>query len=69
MGSEGELRMSVREVFNSHLRESFSRLPEEVGDMESEWTMSRPLLRVPGAVTRSSVLVAVTGGNPGGRQP
>ncbi|KAK3512527.1 hypothetical protein QTP70_015639 [Hemibagrus guttatus] len=30
---------SVRGVFNSHLRESFNRIPREVGDIESEWTM------------------------------
>ncbi|KAK3557951.1 hypothetical protein QTP86_003867 [Hemibagrus guttatus] len=30
---------SVRGVFNSHLRESFSQIPREVGDIESEWTM------------------------------
>ncbi|KAI3375033.1 hypothetical protein L3Q82_021548 [Scortum barcoo] len=31
---------SVREVFNSHLRQNFSQIPEkEAGDIESEWTM------------------------------
>uniref|UniRef100_A0A671U0G4 Endonuclease/exonuclease/phosphatase domain-containing protein n=1 Tax=Sparus aurata TaxID=8175 RepID=A0A671U0G4_SPAAU len=30
---------SVREVFNSHLRESFVQIPREAGDIESEWTM------------------------------
>ncbi|KAK3506799.1 hypothetical protein QTP70_028368, partial [Hemibagrus guttatus] len=30
---------SVREVFNSHLRESFNQISREVGDIESEWTM------------------------------
>ncbi|KAK7944644.1 hypothetical protein WMY93_000372 [Mugilogobius chulae] len=30
---------SVNRVFNSHLRESFSQLPEETADIESEWTM------------------------------
>ncbi|KAK7925336.1 hypothetical protein WMY93_007646 [Mugilogobius chulae] len=30
---------SVRRVFNSHLRESFSQLPGETEDIESEWTM------------------------------
>ncbi|KAI3359350.1 hypothetical protein L3Q82_002627 [Scortum barcoo] len=29
---------SVREVFNSHLRKSFSQIPREAGDIESEWT-------------------------------
>ncbi|KAI3368075.1 hypothetical protein L3Q82_026898, partial [Scortum barcoo] len=28
-----------REVFNSHLRKSFSQIPREAGDIESEWTM------------------------------
>ncbi|KAI3369506.1 hypothetical protein L3Q82_007721 [Scortum barcoo] len=30
---------SVREVFNSHLRKSFSQIPRETGDIESEWTV------------------------------
>ena len=30
---------SVREVFNSHLRESFDQIPREAGDIEFEWTM------------------------------
>ncbi|KAI3374677.1 hypothetical protein L3Q82_021249 [Scortum barcoo] len=30
---------SVREVFNSHLRKSFSQISREAGDIESEWTM------------------------------
>ena len=30
---------SVREVFNSHLRESFDQIPREAGDIESEWTI------------------------------
>ncbi|KAI3370935.1 hypothetical protein L3Q82_023490 [Scortum barcoo] len=30
---------SVREVFNSHLRKSFSQIPTEAGDIESKWTM------------------------------
>ncbi|KAI3352855.1 hypothetical protein L3Q82_019428 [Scortum barcoo] len=29
---------SVREVFNSPLRKSFSQIPREAGDIESEWT-------------------------------
>ncbi|KAL0152538.1 hypothetical protein M9458_052261 [Cirrhinus mrigala] len=29
----------VREVFNSHLRQSFNQIPREDGDIESEWTM------------------------------
>ncbi|TWW77036.1 hypothetical protein D4764_12G0004260 [Takifugu flavidus] len=31
----------VRWSFNSHLQESFDRVPGEVGDIESEWTMFR----------------------------
>ncbi|KAK3513701.1 hypothetical protein QTP70_028906 [Hemibagrus guttatus] len=31
--------LSVKGVFNSHLRESFNQIPREVGDIESEWTM------------------------------
>ena len=30
---------SVRDVFNSHLQESFGQIPREVGDVESKWTM------------------------------
>uniref|UniRef100_A0A673BKD0 Tropomodulin-3-like n=1 Tax=Sphaeramia orbicularis TaxID=375764 RepID=A0A673BKD0_9TELE len=29
----------VSTIFNSHLRESFSQIPGEAGDIESEWTM------------------------------
>ncbi len=29
----------VREIFNSHLRRSFNRIPRESGNIESEWTM------------------------------
>uniref|UniRef100_A0AAV2MSF8 Endonuclease/exonuclease/phosphatase domain-containing protein n=1 Tax=Knipowitschia caucasica TaxID=637954 RepID=A0AAV2MSF8_KNICA len=29
----------VRRTFNTHLRESFSQVPAEEGDMESKWTM------------------------------
>ncbi|KAI3352718.1 hypothetical protein L3Q82_020174 [Scortum barcoo] len=28
-----------RRSFNSHLRKSFSQIPREAGDIESEWTM------------------------------
>ncbi|TKS65493.1 LINE-1 reverse transcriptase -like protein [Collichthys lucidus] len=31
----------VRKSFNSHLRESFSHVPGEAGDIESEWTLFR----------------------------
>ncbi|KAI3353555.1 hypothetical protein L3Q82_020075 [Scortum barcoo] len=34
-----DLQISVSEVFNSHLRKSFSQIPREAGDIESEWTM------------------------------
>ena len=30
---------SAREIFNSHLRESFDQIPREAGDIESKWTM------------------------------
>ncbi|KAK3545440.1 hypothetical protein QTP70_007639 [Hemibagrus guttatus] len=30
---------SVRDVFNSHLRESFNQIQREIGDIESEWTI------------------------------
>ena len=30
---------TVREVFNSHLWESFDQIPKEAGDIESEWTV------------------------------
>ncbi|KAI3357327.1 hypothetical protein L3Q82_015776 [Scortum barcoo] len=38
LGTSGR-EPSVREVFNSHLRKSFSQIPREAGDIESEWTM------------------------------
>ncbi|KAI3357108.1 hypothetical protein L3Q82_015575 [Scortum barcoo] len=38
LGTSGRV-LSVREVFNSHLRKSFSQIPREAGDIESEWTM------------------------------
>ncbi|KAI3364645.1 hypothetical protein L3Q82_011429 [Scortum barcoo] len=38
LGTSGR-KPSVREVFNSHLRKSFSQIPREAGDIESEWTM------------------------------
>ncbi|KAI3363595.1 hypothetical protein L3Q82_001227 [Scortum barcoo] len=38
LGTSGRA-LSVREVFNSHLRKSFSQIPREAGDIESEWTM------------------------------
>ncbi len=60
----------VREIFNSHLRRSFDRIPREAEDIESEWTMfststssTRPL----GAVAvRSPVPVEAAIPEPGG---
>uniref|UniRef100_A0A8C9TU99 Islet cell autoantigen 1 like n=1 Tax=Scleropages formosus TaxID=113540 RepID=A0A8C9TU99_SCLFO len=55
----------VREVFNSHLRQSFNQVPREVGDIESEWTMFRS--SIVGAAVRScghKVSGACRGGNP-----
>ncbi|KAI3357887.1 hypothetical protein L3Q82_016268 [Scortum barcoo] len=57
---------SVREVFNSHLRKSFSQIPREAGDIESEWTMFSASI-VDAAVVRScgrKVSGACRGGNP-----
>jgi hypothetical protein len=56
---------SVSRVFNSHLRTSFSRIPREVGDMESEWTMFSS--SIVDAAVRScgrKVSGACRGGNP-----
>ncbi|KAI3364042.1 hypothetical protein L3Q82_010871 [Scortum barcoo] len=40
LSTDHHLVPSVREVFNSHLRKSFSQIPREAtGDIESEWTM------------------------------
>ncbi|KAI3355938.1 hypothetical protein L3Q82_004485 [Scortum barcoo] len=57
---------SVREVFNSHLRKSFSQIPREAGDIESEWTMFSASI-VECAAVRScgrKVSGACRGGNP-----
>ncbi|KAI3361336.1 hypothetical protein L3Q82_013517 [Scortum barcoo] len=57
---------SVREVFNSHLRKSFSQIPREAGDIESEWTMFSASI-VDAAMVRScgrKVSGACRGGNP-----
>ncbi|KAI3372053.1 hypothetical protein L3Q82_006916 [Scortum barcoo] len=57
---------SVREVFNSHLRKSFSQIPREAGDIESEWTMFSASI-VDCAAVRScgrKVSGACRGGNP-----
>ncbi|KAI3368711.1 hypothetical protein L3Q82_025707, partial [Scortum barcoo] len=61
---------SVREVFNSHLRKSFSQIPREAGDIESEWTMFSASI-VDAAVrklwdARSLVPVVVAIPEPGG---
>uniref|UniRef100_A0AAV2J4J5 Endonuclease/exonuclease/phosphatase domain-containing protein n=1 Tax=Knipowitschia caucasica TaxID=637954 RepID=A0AAV2J4J5_KNICA len=55
----------VRQTFNSHLRESFSQVPVEEGDMESEWTMFSA--SIADAAARScgrKVSGAGPGGNP-----
>ncbi|KAM9358371.1 uncharacterized protein ABDE67_003862 [Symphorus nematophorus] len=55
----------VREVFNSHLRESFNQIPREAGDIESEWTMFST--SIVDAAVRScgrKVSGACRGGNP-----
>ncbi|KAI3357886.1 hypothetical protein L3Q82_016266 [Scortum barcoo] len=57
---------SVREVFNSHLRKSFSQIPREAGDIESEWTMFSASI-VDAMAVRScgrKVSGACCGGNP-----
>uniref|UniRef100_A0A671V6D7 Endonuclease/exonuclease/phosphatase domain-containing protein n=1 Tax=Sparus aurata TaxID=8175 RepID=A0A671V6D7_SPAAU len=56
---------SVREIFNSHLRESFCQIPREAGDIESEWTMFST--SIVGAAVRScgrKVSGACRGSNP-----
>ncbi|KAM8749158.1 craniofacial development protein 2-like [Acanthopagrus schlegelii] len=62
---------SVKEVFNSHLRESLDLIPREAGDIESEWTMFST--SIVDAAVRSCgrrVSGACRGGNPpgGGRR-
>nr|XP_049578940.1 vacuolar protein sorting-associated protein 4A isoform X1 [Syngnathus scovelli]XP_049578941.1 vacuolar protein sorting-associated protein 4A isoform X1 [Syngnathus scovelli]XP_049578942.1 vacuolar protein sorting-associated protein 4A isoform X1 [Syngnathus scovelli]XP_049578943.1 vacuolar protein sorting-associated protein 4A isoform X1 [Syngnathus scovelli]XP_049578944.1 vacuolar protein sorting-associated protein 4A isoform X1 [Syngnathus scovelli]XP_049578945.1 vacuolar protein sorting- len=55
----------VRKSFNSHLRQSFSHVPGEAGDIESEWTMFRA--SIVEAADRScgrKVVGACRGGNP-----
>ena len=55
---------SVREVFNSHLRESFDQIPREAGDIKSKWTMFST--SIVDAVVRScahKVSIACCGGN------
>uniref|UniRef100_A0A671XIA7 Endonuclease/exonuclease/phosphatase domain-containing protein n=1 Tax=Sparus aurata TaxID=8175 RepID=A0A671XIA7_SPAAU len=56
---------SAREIFNSHLRESFDQIPREAGDIESEWTMFSTSI-VDAAVRSCGCKVsgACRGGNP-----
>ncbi|KAI3356768.1 hypothetical protein L3Q82_003449 [Scortum barcoo] len=56
---------TLGEVFNSHLRKSFSQIPREAGDIESEWTMFSA--SIVDAAVRScgrKVSGACRGGNP-----
>ncbi|KAK7929823.1 hypothetical protein WMY93_006218 [Mugilogobius chulae] len=56
---------SVRRVFNSHLRESFSQLPGETEDIESEWTMfSASIVNAAARSCGRKVSGASRGGNP-----
>ncbi|KAI3373277.1 hypothetical protein L3Q82_006580 [Scortum barcoo] len=56
---------SVREVFNSHLRKSFSQIPREAGDIESEWTMfSASIVDAEVRSCGRKVSGACRGGNP-----
>ncbi|KAI3375848.1 hypothetical protein L3Q82_004121 [Scortum barcoo] len=58
---------SVREVFNSHLRKSFSQIPREAGDIESEWTMFSASIvdaNRRSKLERRKVSGACRGGNP-----
>ncbi|KAI3369110.1 hypothetical protein L3Q82_026075, partial [Scortum barcoo] len=55
------------EVFNSHLRKSFSQIPREAGDIESEWTMfSASIVDAGGSKLwdARSLVRACRGGNP-----
>uniref|UniRef100_A0A3B3HQU3 Reverse transcriptase domain-containing protein n=1 Tax=Oryzias latipes TaxID=8090 RepID=A0A3B3HQU3_ORYLA len=56
---------SVREVFNSHIRENFKQVPGEVGDIESEWTMfSTSIVSAAARSCGRKVSGACRGGNP-----
>uniref|UniRef100_A0A672IJD6 Formin homology 2 domain containing 1 n=1 Tax=Salarias fasciatus TaxID=181472 RepID=A0A672IJD6_SALFA len=56
---------SVSRVFNSHLRESFSHVPREAGDIESEWTMfSTSIVEAAARSCGRKVSGACRGGNP-----
>ncbi|GAA6103500.1 uncharacterized protein LOC111191873 [Tachysurus ichikawai] len=55
----------VREIFNSHLRQSFNQIPREVGDIESEWTMfSTSIVDAAARSCGRKVSGACRGGNP-----
>ncbi|KAL0200215.1 hypothetical protein M9458_003402, partial [Cirrhinus mrigala] len=55
----------VREVFNSHLWQSFNQIPREDGDIESEWTMfSASIVNVAVRSCGCRVSGASRGGNP-----
>ena len=56
---------SVKEVFNSHLRESLDLIPREAGDIESEWTMfSTSIVDAAVQSCGRKVSGACRGGNP-----
>uniref|UniRef100_A0AAY5K1H3 Endonuclease/exonuclease/phosphatase domain-containing protein n=1 Tax=Esox lucius TaxID=8010 RepID=A0AAY5K1H3_ESOLU len=55
----------VREIFNSHLRQSFDWIPKEAGDIESEWTIfSTAIVEVAARSCGCKVFGACRGGNP-----
>ena len=55
----------VREIFNSHLRRSFSGIPVEVGGIEPEWAMFKASIAEAAAVSYGfRVLGASRGGSP-----
>ncbi|KAI3361763.1 hypothetical protein L3Q82_002106 [Scortum barcoo] len=58
---------SVREVFNSHLRENFSQIQREAGDIESEWTMFSA--SIVNAAVRSCGRLRVSGACHGSSNP
>lgn len=55
----------VRETFNSHLRQSFSDIPVEVGGTEPEWvTFKASIAEAAAGSCGLKVLGASRGGNP-----
>ena len=54
---------SVREVFNSHLREYFDQILREAGDIDSEWPNVR---QRSGHESKNTGLGKVRGGHGGG---